>query len=158
MAIWQVTIVFIPAQWADDNKFQTNSLYCDDGFDTTIVWPENTTIEDFEITFNSILPKAKSWDNEIDIWGNTDTNDLTIIREGHQIECVMCRLDLRDNVFALINSIINSAILLNCVLFIPSHKVIIKPNLLELKQYLLQSKASKYLKNPENFLNELTSE
>ena len=79
MAIWQVPIVFIPAQWADDNKFQTDSLYCDDGFDTTSVWPKNTAREDFEIAFNSILPKAESWDNEIDIWGNTEKNDLGIV-------------------------------------------------------------------------------
>ena len=158
MAIWQVSIVFIPAQWADDNQFQTDSLYCDEGFDTTIVWSQNTIKKDFENSFNSILPQAESWDEEIDIWGNTKTNDLKIIREGNKIECVMCRLDLRDNVFGLINSIINSAISLNCVLFIPSQRIIIKPNLFELKKYILQSSAAKYVNNPEASLNSLTSE
>ena len=158
MAIWQVSIVFISAQWAYDNQFQTDSLYCEEGFDTSIVWSKNTNKKDFENSFNSILPQAESWDEEIDIWGNTKTNDLTIIREGNKIECVMCRLDLRDNVFGLINSIINSAISLNCVLFIPSHKGIIKPELFELKKYILQSSAAKYVTNPEASINSLSSE
>jgi hypothetical protein len=150
--------VYIPAQWAEDNNFKTDSLYDEDGFNTVSVWVENTPRKDYEISFNSILPQTKSWDDEIDIWGNPETNDLTIIREGNQVECIQCRLDLRDNVFGLINSIINSAISLNCVFFIPSQKVIINPNLFELKKYISKSSAAKYIKDPEAFLSNLASE
>ena len=158
LALWQFSIVFIPEQWAEDNKFKTDSLYGDDGFETSHVWSKNAVKEDFERYFNSILPKAEPWDDEIDIWGNDKTNDLTIFREGNQVECIQFRLDLRDNVFGLIKSIINSAISLSCVLFIPSQKVIIKPNIFELKKYITQSNAAKFVENPEAFLSGLALE
>ncbi|MDO7086265.1 hypothetical protein WNY51_04270 [Pseudocolwellia sp. AS88] len=158
MAIWQFSIVFIPAQWAEDNKFKTDSLYGEDGFETSHVWSRNAGKKDFETSFNSILPKAESWSDEIDIWGNAKTNDLTIFREGNKIQCIQFRLDLRDKVLGLTKSIINSAISLNCVLFIPSKKVIIKPNIFELKKYITQSSAAKYIENPEAFLRGLAFE
>ena len=158
MAIWQTSIVFIPVKWAKENDFKTDSLYGEDGFDTTSVWVENKLDENYESTFDSIFPKAKSWDDEIELWGDSPTNDLSVIHEGSQIECICFRLDLRTSVFGLINSIINSAKSLNCVLFIPSQKVIIKPDLFELKKYILESSAAKYIKNSEAFLNGSGSE
>jgi hypothetical protein len=158
LAIWQVPIVFIPAQWAQDNQFKADSLYDEDGFDTKVVWSQDVEIKGFKNYFNSILPVAESWNEEIDIWGNTQTNDLTIIREGNQIECIMCRLDLRDDVFSLMSSIINIALKFNCVLFVPSQRVIIEPNLFVLKKHLTQSNAAKFIKDPEVFLNSLPSE
>jgi len=42
------------------------------------------------------------------------------------------------------------------VLFVPGQKVMLNPNVFELKQYILKSNAAKFVSDPEGFLNGLS--
>jgi hypothetical protein len=158
VAVWQVTIDFIPLQWAEENGFKTEELYDEDSFDPTRSWIGQQPRDNFEKVFDAILPRAESWSKDLTLWGDTKTNDISVWRDDANVSSIDFRLDLRENDVSLMNSLVNSAISLNCVLFIPGQRVVIKPNIFELKKYILKSSAAKYVKDPEAFLNNVGSE
>lgn len=158
MAVWQVTIDFIPLQWAEQNEFQTAELYDEDGFDPTSTWIDQQPSYNFEKFFDAILPRAEPWSKDLTLWGDTKTNDISVWRDNGDVSSIDFRLDLRENDVSLMNSLVDSAISLDCVLFIPGQYVIIKPNIFELKKYILKSSAAKYVKDPEAFFNNAGTE
>ncbi len=158
MAVWQVTIDFIPLQWAEKNGFNTEELYDEDGFDPSCTWVEQQPKYDFEKVFDAILPRAESWSKDLTLWGDTKTNDISVWRDDAKVSSIDFRLDLRENNVSLLNSVVDSAITLDCVLFIPGQEVVIKPNIFELKKYILKSGAARYAKDPEAFFNDAGSE
>ncbi|AWB57592.1 hypothetical protein [Colwellia sp. Arc7-D] len=158
MAVWQVTIDFIPLQWAEENGFKTEKLYDEDGFDPTCTWIDQQPRDDFEKVFDAILPRSESWSKDLTLWGDTKTNDISVWRDDANVSSIDFRLDLSKNYVSLMNSLVDSAISLNCVLFIPGQHVVIKPNIFELKKHILKSSAAKYVKDPEAFFNDVGSE
>ncbi len=156
MAVWQVPIELVPAKWAEDHDFQTDRLYGEDGFDTTCAWIENQPVENLDEIFSSILPKADSWSEDLTMWGDDKVHDISVWHEEGQIFSIGFRLDLRENISNLMSALCNAATILNCVLFVPGQKVMFKPNVFELKQYILKSNAAKFVSDPEGFLNGLS--
>jgi hypothetical protein len=158
MAVWQVTIDFIPLQWVEQNGFKTEELYGDDGFDPSCTWIGLQPKDNFEKFFDAILPRSESWSKDLTLWGDTKTNDISVWRDDAKVSSIDFRLDLRENNVSLMNSLVDSADSLNCVLFIPGQHVVIKPNIFELKKYILKSSAAMYVKNPDAFFNNAESE
>lgn len=156
MAVWQIPIEFVPTKWAEENYFEVDSLYDEDGFDTTCAWINNQPTEDLDAIFDRMLPKANSWSADLSIWGNEMVHDIHVWREEDGIFSIGFRIDLRENITSIMLAICEAAVKLNCVLFIPGQKVIFAPNVFELKQYLLESNAAKFIANPDIFLNGLS--
>ncbi len=153
MAVWQVSIELIPAKWADENNFEVESLYGEDGYDTTCAWGGNQPTEDFSAIFSLILPKADSWSEDLLLWGDDKVHDISIWHEDDEIFSIGFRLDLRESVTSIMSALCQAASVLNCVLFIPGQKVILTPNVFELKRYVLNSNAAKFVSDPKGFLN-----
>ncbi|MDD8058552.1 hypothetical protein [Shewanella metallivivens] len=156
MAVWQVPIEFVPAKWAEENNFEVESLYGEDGFDTTCAWIENQPTKDLDTIFSPILPKVDSKDEDLSLWGNDKVHDISVWHEEGEILSIGFRLDLRENIISIMSALCEAATSLNCVLFVPGQKVILNPNVFELKQYILKSNAAKYVNDPEGFLNGLS--
>ncbi|MFN3769324.1 MAG: hypothetical protein ACK4TD_13210 [Ectopseudomonas guguanensis] len=155
MAAWQIPIEFVPAKWAEENNFEVEPLYGEDGFDTTCAWVENQPTKDLDAIFSSILPKANSWSENLSLWGNDKVHDISVWHEEGKIFSIGFRIDLRENITSVTSALCKAATTLNCVLFIPGQKAILNPNIFELKQHILKSNAAKFVSDPEVFLNEL---
>ncbi len=156
MAVWQVSIELVPIKWAEVNKYDVGLLYDEDGFDTTCAWLENQPPKDLDFIFGKILPKAESWSDDLIVWGSEKKHDISIWHEEDIVFSIGYRLDLRENIVSLMNSLVNSAIELNCVIFVPGQHALFKPNVFELKQYILKSNAARFVKDPKAFLNEIS--
>ena len=156
MAFWQVPIEFVPAKWAEENNFDVESLYGEDGFDTTCAWIENQPTKDLDAIFSPIFPKAESWDEDLSLWGNDKVHDISVCFEEGEIFSIGFRLDLRENIISIMSALCEAATALNCVLFVPGQKVMLNPNVFELKQYILKSNTAKFVSDPEGFLNGLS--
>lgn len=155
MAIWQVPIELVPAKWAEEHKFETDLLYGEYGFDTTCAWIENQPTKNLDAVFSLILPKAESWSEDLLVWGSDKQHDISVCHGDGIIFSIGFRLDLRGNVTSLISALCDAAISLSCVLFVPGQKVMFKPNMFELKRYILNSNAARFVQDPERFLNDL---
>lgn len=115
----------------------------------------NQPAENLDSVFLVILPKAVSWSEDLSVWGSDKQHDISVGHEDGIIMSIGFRLDLRENVTGLISALCDAAISLNCVLFIPGQKIMFKPNMFELKRYILNSNAAKFVHDPEQFLNDV---
>ena len=156
MAVWQVPVEFVPAKWAEENNFEVEALYGEDGFDTTYAWIENQPTKDLNAIFSPILPKADSWSEDLSLWGNDKAHDISVWHEDGEFFSIGFRLDLRENVTGIMSALCEAAKELNCVLFVPGQKVMLNPNVFELKQFVLKSNAARFVSDPESFLNGLS--
>jgi hypothetical protein len=149
MALFQVNIELIPAEWAEENDYSVENLYDDDGYDTSSAWEKFQLIKD--LNFDDILPKGKSWDKDLQVWGNDKKHDINVWYENGNVTSIGFRLDLREDINSLINKLVNVAEEFNCVLFVPGQEIIVKPNMFELKKYILKSDAAKFVKDPVSY-------
>ncbi len=157
MAIYQVTIEFIPETWANNNNYNPLALYEEDEniHDSSIAW--EGFIHDFEINdISKILPPGKSWSKKILAWGNSESNDIEIFfNENKKIESFSVRIDFREDFNYFLGKIVELANKLNCVFFIPEFKKIINAEYQLTAENIANSYASRFNVNPIKFLNEL---
>jgi hypothetical protein len=158
VAIWQVPIEFIPALWAKENDYKSDSLYDEEGFDTTCAWKEHQPKKDLEKIFGQILPKAKSWDEELTLWGSDKIHDIHVWHENGLVFSIGFRLDLREKVTSIMGALIEAAKELDCVFFAPSQKTIFEPNMFAFTQCIRKSGAAKFAKDPMGYLDEISNE
>ena len=101
------------------------------------------------------MPKADSWSDDLSLWGNDNVHDISVWHGEGKIFSIGFRLDLRENITSILSALCEAASALNCMLFVPGQKVILNPNVFELKRYILKSNAAKFVSDPEGFLNGL---
>jgi hypothetical protein len=158
VAIWQVPIEFVPTLWAEENDFKVAQLYDEDGFDTSCAWEKHQPTKDLERLFGHILPAAKSWDEDLLLWGNDKTHDIHVWREEGLIFSIGFRLDLREKITSIASSLIEVANELDCVFFVPDQEKLFEPNMFAFIQYVRNSNAAKFVKDPAGYLDEVSSE
>ena len=105
MAIWQFPVYLIPYSWAKKHEFDADCLFDENGFTTESIWDSFQLENDFKDRIERVLPKAKSWSDELLLWGDQDKNDIQIWFNERIYEGVLVRIDLRDHPMFLINKI-----------------------------------------------------
>lgn len=144
VAIWQFSVVLIPASWAEESSYSSSSLYGDEGYDTACAWKGRQPVSDFTVVFDEILPSSKSWDRELLVWGNEKEHDIQVWYDGEAVESMHIRLDLNYELHEIINKVIKAAIALDCVLFLPEFKSVVMASEFELKHAIKKSNAAKF--------------
>lgn len=157
MATWQFKIELIPRQWAEGSEGEIEALYDSEGYDSTSTWVQYPPTIDVESLIERIMPKGKSWHSDLHAWGDEERNDIQIWYKGGKLECLVVRLDLRENMDNLLAKIADLAKTLDCLIFVPEFKTIINPTVSELGKAAAQSNAARFVKDPEGFLNKLGS-
>jgi hypothetical protein len=156
MAVWQCSVVFIPKLWAVENRYDPTSLYDADGYyDTTTAWKENQPHPEFINKLSSVLSPAKSWDKDLLFWGNEKENDIQVWYENKLVDGIHIRLDLNKNLYELIAKLIKIANELDCIFFFPEQRIFTEANEIEFKKTLKNSRAAKFVIDPEEFLKDL---
>lgn len=109
MALWQIDFFVIPnSDWIKNTKFESMREY---GFDDAPSWKErNVTLSFFDVVYE-ILPKGKSWNSNIIIFGNEDSNRMDVLIENNIVESVGLRIDFTSNYEPILNQLIEFFIL-----------------------------------------------
>ena len=129
MAVWQVPIQLIPERWVEENGHNTESLYDEDGFcDPSETWKLNQPTKKLDDVFGKILPISSSSDDEALFWGSDKKHDISAWYEDNLLVSLGLRIDMRGQ------------------------RIIIKPNVFDLKKSILKSNAAKFVSDPEKFL------
>lgn len=154
MAIYQITIELIPQMWAINNNYDAAGLYEDKQYDPSTAWRNNLFKKDFASIISKVLPKRNSWHPNLDIWGDSEYNDIQIFwnENKKEIEAFTIRLDLRDDIENILKQIRLLAITLDCVLFFPESKKIIRAEDPMLQYIIDNSNAARWVKNPKKYL------
>ena len=110
MALWQYTFHALPKESVD--KFSTHLISNNiDGFDDIIFWADNAMNKNIFHCINDILPKGKSWCNEIDLYGDQESNCLEVLFERDIVESVSFRIDFTSNYEFVLSQLIQFFIL-----------------------------------------------
>jgi hypothetical protein len=107
MAIWQYTFHVLPKESVETLSSEYHFIKGEDGFDDEPFWKLNPVNRGFFQPMLKILPKNKSWSNEIDLYGNQESNCLEVIfQEGGNIISVSFRIDFRGNYEMILSNIV----------------------------------------------------
>ena len=181
MAIWQFHIYFIPRQslldkyrhiptelemdkesWMD--YFQNADLENEPEFEDalTIQWWLNLSLD-----INKFLPLLQQFGDmqgwtakaeSIRSFGGTETNDITVCfgNKTRKVEEVSCRLDLRQIDKDFVNKVLSLATQFDCLLMDRQGRLF-EPTLTALADTIRLSNAKRFVNNPRQFLEDLSS-
>ncbi len=107
MAIWQYTFHVLPKEsiktLSPDHHFKKNERQFDDEF----YWKLNPINKTFFRSMQNILPKNKSWSNEIDLYGAQESNCFEVLSDDKRnVLSVSFRIDFRNKYESILNYII----------------------------------------------------
>ena len=91
MAIWQYHFFLIPGKEAIDLKSATEG----DDFDDSIFWEGKNCSVEFFAPLTDLLPRNKSWSNEIELFGKEDETCVELFIERGKVVSSTCRIDFR---------------------------------------------------------------
>jgi hypothetical protein len=149
MAIWQYDLFLIPRNNLE-RLFGVIPQVIDRSLTeqiTLITGNENN----FDISH--ILPKTSSWSNDIIAWGDIAGDYFSILRCDNNFE-IKIRIDVRSISLKFIRAIIKLSIKNNCV-FLLDDMSICEPVFETLIEKIRTSEASKFVDNPQIFLQNL---
>ena len=158
MAIWQFTIALIPVAWSNQPSNTIESLFSEDGYETAKCWAGHQPKSDWCTAITSFLPKGKSWNNDLLLWGDDETTDVQAWYSDNVLESINVRIDLRGEVQPILEKLVKLTEDLECILFWPEGRMFLQPRILDLKRAIVQSRPYSFVKNPEAFLQGINAE
>jgi hypothetical protein len=106
----------------------------------------------FFATLAKLLPERSGWTTAICFYGDEKSNDAHVLFDGSAISTVQFRLDAGDLSLALIEGMCELARHLDCVFVGRIDGTVIKPRHEAVLRAVLQSRASRFVDDPEKFL------
>ena len=128
MAIWQYNFTLIPRASFSDKSL--NVYFDKDGlFEDDIYWDLFSINIDFFSDINAIIPKGKSWSNNIILFGNEEANCFEVYKDEQKVKSVSFRIDFTSNYEDFLRGVIEFALLRN-LLIVDEGYNILEPNFL----------------------------
>ncbi len=106
MALWQYTFHVLPKESVDALSPGFHLKKDEDGFDDRPYWKYNSFSRDFFHGMNNILIRNKSWSNQIDLYGNQESNCFEVFFENDNVISVSFRIDLTSDYESILLEII----------------------------------------------------
>ena len=156
MAVWQFRIELIPSNWFIENTNGIEMLYTDGSYDSEPAW-SGILFNSIELTLiDKFYSRYAGWHKNHICWGNEESTDIQLWKNGSYVESMSARIDARGNINFDILSIIAIAEGFGCHLFLPELKIIIEPIEHEIRNNIIKSRAAAFTKDPVGFLKKLT--
>lgn len=111
MAIWQYTFHVLPKESVDALSSNYHFKKDEGEFDDEPYWKYNSISRDFFYGINKILVKSISWSNQIDLYGNQESNCFEVFFENNYVISASFRIDFRSNYEKTLGEIIEYCLL-----------------------------------------------
>lgn len=109
MSIWQHQIFILPKEELDSFFSNSYSLTIED-FDNINWWRYRIiTLKEIKYTFSKLLPKEKSWSEDLIVFGDENSNCFKVFLEEEIPIELSARIDLRDINYEFIDLLISFA-------------------------------------------------
>ena len=118
MALWQYTFQVLTKESFDSLSKDIGFSIEDSCFDNEIYWQYKSIDKSFFAGIKSILRKNKSWSNEIDLYGNQDSNCFEVLFDkwNNIVLSASFRIDFTSNYESTLSQIIEFCILNDLVI------------------------------------------
>jgi len=148
MSIYQFELDLIPRLWVKTHgDCAIDLLFDGDLYDMSIAWENFLFDARVKLLLSNILPLAKSWNDNLFIWGDIERNDIQLLLIDNKIDHISIRFDVKDNTDSLKIKIIDLAKKLDCYFLFPEFKQIASSNIKSLNNAISRSNAAKYIKS-----------
>lgn len=147
MAIWQYTFHVLPKETVNTLAEVFFFNHTDEGFDDEFYWKKYAIKKNFFSEINSILKKNKSWSNDIDLYGNQESNCFEVLSDNEDnILSVSFRIDFTNNYEEILSQILEFCIL-NGLIVLDENLSVVPLNMEQVKYVIDNSpKVSMYRK------------
>lgn len=158
MALWQVSFALYP-NW----HFVGSNDIIETKLDALLAGNE-PAFTDFILpaTYQSqievLLAPAKSWAPDLELWGDSASDDFSIWRNARGIGSIEVRLDVRKINDALIAGVLWIAKEWNCTLVEKEHRTICRFSTAELRQLLTGHTSNRATRDPAAWLPHLAKQ
>ena len=106
MAIWQFPFFIIPDVWAEQQDGNFTKHLSEDGWELKNVWMSSAKPISFLKEFDQIIPRAKSWHDELAVWKSREhDSDIYAWHSEGNLTDLQVRLDMRAGVKGMIDDI-----------------------------------------------------
>lgn len=150
MAIWQFVLDLIPASAANIGGVPAARMSREQ-LDAIALAFSSADTEGLFAQFETLLPEKQSWSSRLRIWGDEPTDDIQVGLDGQVIEDVRFRLNVGELSMPLVGGICALARRFDCVLA-SAEGAIIQPNREAVMRAIMQSKALRFVRDPEGLL------
>jgi len=152
MAIWQFVADLVPASAAKIADVPAARMSQDQLDEIDLDFSETETEALFAF-LATLLPERASWSPTLRIWGDDKTDDIQVGLDGQTVEDVRFRINVGDLKLPLLGGICALARQFDCCLATPDG-AIIQPNREAFARMIMQSRAMRFLRDPQRFLEE----
>lgn len=112
MALWQYTFQVLPKESVEVLPSNHHFEKDESGFDDEPYWKLNPINKNFFHSVQEILPKNKSWSNEIELYGNQESNCFEILFDCKgEVLSASFRIDFRSSYEKILSQIIEFCLL-----------------------------------------------
>ncbi len=105
MAIWQYRFTVIPKHSALNDSFKPQ--YDDEGlFEDDFYWSQVPTSASFFHGVEEVIPKTKSWSDDLLLFGNEESNCFEVYKENENVKSVSLRVSFATDYEAFLRAIL----------------------------------------------------
>lgn len=137
MAIWQYNFTLIPRASFLDKSLNVH-FDMDGLFEDNIYWDLVSINIDFFSDIDAIIPKGKSWSNNIILFGSEKANCFEVYKDEQKVKSVSFRVDFSSNYEDFLRGVIEFALLKN-LLIVDEEYNILEPNFLSINKLIESS-------------------
>jgi hypothetical protein len=150
MALWQIIFDPIPAASAQVGGMAAIRLTREqlDAITLPVALDEQERL--FE-ELGHLLPEKSGWADDMRIWGDEKSHDVQVYFDAGEIECLQVRIDVTTPSIALVSGLCELAHSRRWV-FATRDGKIVQPSTEAVIRAILQSDASRFVADPEAFL------
>ncbi|WP_443486842.1 hypothetical protein [Novosphingobium aerophilum] len=152
MAVWQFVLDFVPASSARIAG-ATAARMRREQLDEIRLGFSSTDADVLFARLGTLLPEKNSWSASLRIWGDEKTDDIQVFFDGQVIEDIQFRLNVADLSLHLVGGICGLARHFDCILATRDGAILL-PNREAVVRTIMQSRAMKFVREPQRFLEE----
>lgn len=150
MAVWQFDMHMLPTQ-ALDQAAELSAEACD----STDWWRNFQPPPDYAEHIEQMLPRARSWSPEIDIWGSDDGHRVDIVRENGRVADIFVRIDLRTPHSDFASALASLATTWSCALRVAETGAFLGPAPTDILRAIAASSAAEFVSDPRGYIGRL---
>jgi hypothetical protein len=157
MAIWQFKLEFAPTSTIRARTQGVLPAAISKDMADNPFWSDIQPPQELEKWIDAILPRASSWSEEMDMWGDQDGDFASVCytnEKKDRVEEISFRVDVRNISGDFVKAICSLARACGCVLITARHQVL-QPDESVLGEAIQVSIAKRYLEDPVAALQSL---
>lgn len=154
MAIWQCDFHLVLDSWLKETGREESTVLPEAAMEEGLWWQTDSLSPNYSEQLAQFAPRTKSWSADIDIYGEEEGNCLKVSHDEERVVSVWVRIDLRQLEPSFIDGVLSFVRSQQCHL-INIEGRLIAPELDSLRTVLKDSRAYRFVTNPQKYLEEL---